>query len=330
MLNPIKITGSAVQRLKIADEILETVFPKIEGRRLASPERLEVELNQMLPFNLKIEPIEGSDAEGVFAPALSFKNKFAGGTLKLPYDSVSGKLKLGGDHTVTFMHELGHAVHYKVDPRIPATVLAVRNWAISMMNGAQNVDFLANFRHKAKRLYENVLYNCELSAEQKGKFKEALLTGGDAEKQAVKERLANISHKVDEAFSDHVDLDVKLIFLKEFRNGLRTEDFSWSRGAKYKVQESLDKSIKTLIKRENIDELISLQKSSEAAYTAKLNNIFENAGIASKQKQLDSELTDTKYVHYMFKEKIQLLNKKIAENIAEQRKIQAQQRLSTT
>ena len=330
MLNPIKITGNSVQRLKIADEILETVFPKIEGRRLASPERLEVEVNQMLPFPISIEPLKDNESEGIFEPAISSIDKFVGGKLKLPHDPVSGKVKLGGDYTDTFMHEIGHAVHYKVDPRIPANILSVRKWVNSMMNGLQNRNLLFDFRVKTKTLYENVLYNCELSAEKKMKFKEALLTGGDVEKQAVNERLANISNNVDEAFSDSVDLNVKLMVLKELRNGLRTEDFSWSRGAKYKVQESLDKSIETLIKKENIDDLISLQKSSEGAYTAKLNNIFENTGIASKQKQLDSELTDTKYIHYMFKEKIQLLNKKIAETIAEQRKIQEQQRLSTT
>jgi len=320
MINFSKITGSVAKRMGHSDRMLEDVFETVgHSTKRIKIEKFQNILDDHLPFPTKVFPLDDPKVAGYMRP-INHDGRFLGAGLALPYDEFLGLLKLDGENLDTVFHELSHATHCKVDGRISANEEALKKLILKKFETAPDVDY-SGINNKINDLYQKSFYEWGSFTEQGGNFGEKFLSGGEAKAGAIKDRLQNIAEETEKIANEIPDNELKIAFLKRMRNGLRSENYAWGQGAKFKAQAELNKTVQTLIEKDGrVDELLELETKDKSSYLKKINEYFEKADFCKKQGELTSKIEWNNDIAYMFGEKINYLNDKIATLIRTERR----------
>jgi len=306
--------------MKQSDRMLEEVFETLgHSTKRIKPEKFNAILEKHLPFPTKVVPLDNPSVAGYMHPVI-IDGKFIGAKLALPYDEFLGHTKLDGENIDTAFHELAHATHCKVDPRIAANQGNLEKLVASKSQIAPDVDY-SGINTKINTLYEKIFYGWEIPPQKREGFVEGILAGGESKTQAIKNRLKYIEEETEKIANEIPDNELKIAFLKRIRNGLRTEDYAWGQGTKFKAQAEINKSVQSLVEKDGkIDELLELEAKDKPTYLKKINEYFEKANFCKKQEELTSNIEWNNDVAYMFGEKINYLNDKIATLIRTERR----------
>lgn len=319
MINFGKITGSVAKRMEFSDKLLEDVFEqlgtRIRGKKIDS---LQTILDDTLPFRTKVMPLDNPKVCGYMRPVIK-DGEYLGAGLALPHDDFLNQIKLGGDDLDTFMHELAHSTHYYVDNRIVANRNEINK--ILQKNAAKRPEVDYNkISEKIHSLYERIFYDCEINAQNAPKFVQDFQKGGDIKTNAIKGRLSTILAETKAVLNEIPDNDLKIAFLKRMRNGLKSEDYAWAQGRKFRAQADINEDVLKLIDADGMrNELIALKEINESEYIAKVNKYFDKANLIKKQEALNEAIKTNNDIGYLFDEKIKFLNDKIAQIVRRER-----------
>lgn len=324
MINPIKITGNVSQRLDQATEMLRLFYDKIgherNGMKLESLQKIA---DDTFSFTAKIKPLDNPKVAGYMSPEIK-NGKFIGCEVALPQDEFLGCIKLHGDNFDTAFHEFAHGAHFKADPRIAANRGLLDKLLINKAMNSSDPDAIAKMaalKNKVWDLYNRIFYKVEMPTEKASGFVDKFTKGGQDKTTAIADRLKYVGEETDGILKEIPDNDLKIAFLKFIRNGLRTEDYAFTQGAGFTAQKTVDRQVQRLVEKEGkVDELLDLQSKNKNAYTTKITKYFEQAGVAAKEKEVNSNIEWNNDIGYMFGEKIKFLNEKIARLIKVERK----------
>ncbi|MEI8377052.1 MAG: hypothetical protein WCF95_00785 [bacterium] len=324
MINPVKITGNVSQRLEQATEMLRIFYDKIGHERNGIKiEQLQKMADDTFQFTAKIKPLDNPKVAGYMSPEIK-NGKFIGCEVALPKDEFLGCIKLHGDNFDTAFHEFAHGAQYKTDPRIAAnrgTLNKLLTNKAAHSSDPNAITKMMALENKVWDLYNKIFYKVEMPTEKASEFVDKFAKGGQEKTAAIADRLKYVGEETNKILQEIPDNDLKIAFLKFIRNGLRTEDYAFTQGAGFTAQKNIDRQVQRLVEKDGkVNELLNLQSKNKNIYVAKIEEYFNQAGIAAKEKEVNSNIEWNNDIGYMFGEKIKFLNEKIARIIKIERK----------